>query len=111
MLTTISNLKDHINQEATIQGWLFNKRGSGKIYFLQLRDGTGNTQGIVEASSVNQETLEKAEKLTMESSLKVTGLITKHPKQENTYEIQIKNIEIIQLCKEEYPIAKKEHGI
>lgn len=111
MLTTISHLKDHVDKEASIQGWMFNKRGSGKIMFLQLRDGTGITQGIVEASSVDAKTWEAAEKMTMESSLKVTGLITKHPKLENTYEIQVKKIEIIHLCSEEYPIAKKDHGI
>jgi asparaginyl-tRNA synthetase len=111
MKTTISNLSDHVGQEATIQGWIFNKRGSGKIYFLQLRDGTGITQGVVEASGVSPETLEKAEKLTMESSLRVTGLITKHPKLENTYEIQVKDIDIVHLNTEEYPISKKDHGI
>jgi asparaginyl-tRNA synthetase len=111
MLTTIANLKDHVGKSATIQGWMYNKRGSGKIAFLQLRDGTGITQGIVEASSVSAPTWEAAEKLTMESSLKVTGEVTKHPKLENTYELQVKEIEIIHLCKDEYPIAKKDHGV
>ena len=111
MLTTISSLKDHADKEATIRGWMFNKRGSGKIAFLQLRDGTGITQGIVEASGVDADTWAAAEKLTMESSLKVTGLVTKHPKLENTFEIQVKKIEIVHLNTEEYPIAKKDHGV
>ncbi len=111
MLTTISKIKDHVGTEATIQGWMFNKRGNGKIYFLQLRDGTGIIQGIVEASSVSPETLAEAEKLTAESSVKITGMVTKHPKQADTYEIQVKNIEIVQLVTEEYPISKKDHGI
>ncbi len=111
MITTISKIKDFVDQEATIQGWMFNKRGSGKIYFLQLRDGSGIIQGIVEASSVTPETIQAAEKLTAESSVKVTGLVTKHPKQADTYELQVKNIEIVQLVTEEYPISKKEHGI
>jgi len=110
MTTTISNFKNHVDQEVTIQGWMFNKRGSGKIYFLQLRDGSGITQGVVEASSVTPEVLEKAEKLTIESSLKVTGQVSKHPKKEDTYEIQVKDIEIVDLCEDEYPISKKEHG-
>ncbi len=111
MITTISKLQEHVGQEVTIQGWMFNKRGSGKIYFLQLRDGSGTVQGIVEASSVSPETLATAEKLTMESSVKVTGTVSKHPKHENTYELQVNNIEIVQLVSEEYPIAKKDHGI
>src|SRR5438105_4379807 len=110
MLTTIAHLKDFVGQEVTLQGWMFNKRGSGKIYFLQIRDGSGVVQGVVEASSVDSETLEKAEKLTMESSLKVTGTVSKHPKLADTYELQVKNIEIVQLVTEEYPISKKDHG-
>ncbi len=111
MKTTISNLSEHVGKEATVQGWMFNKRGSGKIFFLQLRDGSGIAQGVVEASQVSAEVLEKAEKLTMESSLKVTGTVTRHPKLENVYEMQIKDIDIIHLNTEEYPISKKDHGI
>src|SRR5579883_2705380 len=111
MLTTISNLKDHVGQEVTIQGWMFNKRGNGKLYFLQLRDGSGITQGVVEAAKVEPKTAENAEKLTMESSVRVSGIVNKHPKQEGVYELGVTKIEIVQLCNEEYPISKKDHGI
>ena len=111
MVTRITELDKSVGQEATIQGWMFNKRGSGKIYFLQLRDGSGTVQGVVEASSVSPETLGKAEKLTMESSVRVTGLVTKHPKIENVYELQVKEIDIVHLVTDEYPISKKDHGI
>lgn len=111
MKTRIDQLAKHVGAEVTIQGWMFNKRGSGKIYFLQLRDGSGVVQGVVEASSVSAETLAAAEKLTMESSVKVSGLVTKHPKLADVYELQVKEIEIVQLVTEEYPISKKEHGI
>lgn len=111
MITTIAKLKDHVGKEATIQGWMFNKRGNGKLYFLQLRDGSGMTQGVVETAKVDAKTAENAEKLTMESSLKVTGLVTKHPKLEDTYELQVTNIEIVHLNEHEYPISKKDHGI
>lgn len=93
-----------------MQGWMFNKRGAGKIYFLELRDGTGIVQGIVFVKAVSPEVFKIAEELTMESSVRVTGEVTKHPKHEDEYELQVKNIEIIQLVKEDYPIAKKEHG-
>ena len=111
MITTISKLKDYVDQEVTIQGWMFNKRGSGKIYFLQLRDGSGITQGVVETSNVSPETLENAEKLTAESSVKITGSVSKHPKKEDVFEIQVSNIEIVHLNNDEYPISKKEHGV
>jgi len=108
-IVLIKNLKDHVNEEIQIRGWMFNKRGSGKIYFLQLRDGSGVTQGIVSIDSVSVETMEKAEKLTMESSVKISGTVSKHPHKED-YEIQVTDIEIVQLVSEDYPISKKEHG-
>lgn len=106
----LKNLRDYVGQEVTMEGWMFNKRGAGKIYFLELRDGTGIVQGIVFVKAVSPEVFKIAEELTMESSVRVTGEITKHPKHEDEYELQVKNIEVIQLVKEEYPIAKKEHG-
>lgn len=111
MLTTISNLKDHVGKEITIRGWMFNKRGNGKLYFLQLRDGSGITQGVVVTADVDPKTAENAEKLTAESSVKVTGMVNKHPKQEGVYELGVKSIEIVHLNTEEYPISKKDHGI
>lgn len=93
-----------------MEGWMFNKRGAGKIYFLELRDGSGIVQGIVFVKAVSPEVFKIAEELTMESSVRVTGEVTKHPKHEDEYELQVKNIEVIQLVKEDYPIAKKEHG-
>ncbi len=106
----IKDLRDHIDQDVTIQGWMFNKRSSGKLHFLQLRDGSGIVQGIVFQGAVKPEVFELADKLTMESSVRVTGTITKHPKLADTYELQVKEIEAIQIPTEDYPIAKKEHG-
>ncbi|PIZ76089.1 asparagine--tRNA ligase [Candidatus Peregrinibacteria bacterium CG_4_10_14_0_2_um_filter_38_24] len=107
----IKDFKDHVGEEILIEGWMFNKRASGKIYFLELRDGTDITQGVVVKNDVSEEIFAKAESLTMESSVRITGVISKHPKFENTYELQVKDIDIVQLVKEDYPIAKKEHGV
>lgn len=109
--TLIKDLHEHVDQTVTIAGWMFNKRGSGKIYFLQLRDGSGTIQGIVEASTVSPATLEIAEQLTLESSLLATGKVSRHPKQAGVYELQITSLEIVQLAHPDYPIGKKEHGI
>ena len=106
----LKDLRDNVGKEVVMQGWMFNKRGSGKIYFLELRDGTGIVQGIVFVKAVSPEVFKIAEDLTMESSVRVTGEVTKHPKHEDEYELQVKNIEVIQLVKEDYPISKKEHG-
>ncbi|MDP2691216.1 MAG: asparagine--tRNA ligase [bacterium] len=108
MSFSISQAKAQVGQSVIIQGWMYNKRGSGKIYFLQLRDGSGTMQGVVETSA-GEEVMKKAEELTIESSVRVTGVITQHPKNPEVFEIQVKNIEIVQIA-EEYPIGKKEHG-
>lgn len=110
-LALIKDFKNHIDQTVTIRGWMFNKRGSGKIYFLQLRDGSGVTQGVVAQSDISPEVFEKAEKLTMESSVIISGKVTQHPKNPEIFELQVSDIEIIQLVEGDYPIAKKEHGV
>ncbi len=107
----IKDLKQHKNQTVTIQGWMYNKRGSGKIYFLQLRDGTGTVQGIASVNDLSPEVFKRAEDLTMESSVRITGQVSQHPKKEDIFELQISDIEIIQLVEGEYPISKKEHGV
>lgn len=104
----IKDAKDHVGESVMVQGWMFNKRGSGKIWFLQLRDGSGVMQAVVVPES-GQETMKKAESLTIESSVRVTGTISKHPKQEGVFEMQAQTIDILQIA-EEYPIGKKDHG-
>ncbi|MBT4917004.1 asparagine--tRNA ligase [Candidatus Peregrinibacteria bacterium] len=106
----IKDLKDHVGKTATIQGWMFNKRGGKGIHFLQLRDGSGVVQGVVFDKSEETEVFKTADKLTMESSVKVTGEVTQHPKHDDVFELQVSEIEIVHLVDGEYPIAKKEHG-
>ncbi|MFC1655977.1 asparagine--tRNA ligase [Patescibacteria group bacterium] len=110
MIVPISDVKNHVDKEITVRGWMYNKRGSGKIHFLQLRDGTGMIQGIVFKDDVTDDVFDKGEKLTMESTVSVTGTITKHPKFEDVFEMQVKDIDIHHLNDDEYPISKKEHG-
>jgi asparaginyl-tRNA synthetase len=102
-------LKDLVGQEITIQGWLYNKRSSGSIAFLEIREGTTWISAVVSKATVSPEVWEAIEKVSQESSIKVVGTVTKHPKKENTFELQVKDFSIIQLA-EEYPIAKKDHG-
>lgn len=107
--TYIDDFPQHNDQSVIIQGWMFNKRSSGKIMFLQIRDGSGFTQAIVNQASVDEATWQTAERLTDESSVRITGTISKHPKQEE-YELQVSHIEAIHVPAEEFPISKKEHG-
>ena len=107
----IKDLQNHVGEVVTIQGWMYNKRSSGKLFFLELRDGSGTIQGIVFKPNASEELWETADKLTMESSVKVSGEITAHPKHEGVFELQVKELEIVNLSNEDYPIAKKEHGV
>lgn len=107
--TTISNVKNHVGEQVTIGCWLANKRSSGKIAFLQLRDGTGFIQGVVEKSKVDEEIFKKAKQLTQESSLYVTGVVRVDERSPFGYELGVENIEIIHEASD-YPITPKEHG-
>ncbi len=100
--------KDFVDKEVTLKGWVANFRSSGKISFLQLRDGYGVIQAIVAQSEVDESIWDIVSTLTMESSVIVKGTISKHPKKEE-YELQVSSLEIVQLA-DEYPISKKEHG-
>lgn len=104
----IKQLKDHLNQEVILKGWTYNLRSSGKICFLQFRDGTGFIQAIVAKDEVNETTWQQANDLGIESSIELIGTVSKHPKKEE-YELQVKEIKLIQLAID-YPIGKKEHG-
>lgn len=95
-------------KEVQILGWVYNFRSSGSIYFLQVRDGSGFIQAIVNKSEAAARVWQDGGKITPETSIELTGKITKHPKKEE-YELQVSDIKIIQIA-EEYPIAKKEHG-
>lgn len=105
----LSELKNYVDQEVTVEGWIYNLRSSGKIAFLQLRDGSDFVQAVVEQSKVSEEIWIEVQKATIESSVQLTGFVTKHPKQVNVYELQTSNFQIIN-GSEDYPIAKKEHG-
>ncbi len=109
MVTEISKIAQFVGQTVTLQGWLYNSRSSGSIAFLEIRDGSGFIQAVVAKDSVQAEVWENVTKLTQESSLKVTGEVSKHPKKENVYELQVNEVEVLQIAPE-YPIAHKEHG-
>ncbi|WP_163654107.1 asparagine--tRNA ligase [Listeria sp. PSOL-1] len=109
MKITINQSKDYVNQKVTIGAWLANKRSSGKIAFLQLRDGTGFMQGVVVKAEVAEEIFLQAKGLTQETSLYVTGTIHEDTRSKFGYEMAIESLEIISES-HDYPITPKEHG-
>jgi len=106
----IKNAKDFIGKEVSISGWVFNKRSSGSIIFLQVRDGSGFIQAVVSKAEVLPNVFETAQKLTLESSVIVSGLIKQEPRSQSGFELQTKDLKIISLS-QDFPIAPKEHGI
>jgi len=103
-----SELVKHEGQEVTLKGWVANLRSSGKIWFLEFRDGAGFVQVIVDAAEVDKDSLKTVEVLTIESSAIITGTVAKHPKKDE-YEIKAKSVKLV-APSPEYPIGKKEHG-
>lgn len=99
----------HVDEEVVIGAWLTNKRSSGKIAFLQLRDGSAYFQGVVIKANVAEEIFELAKELKQETSIKITGTIHEDQRSHFGYEIEISNIEVIGES-DEYPITPKEHG-
>lgn len=104
----VREIAKHLGTDVTIRGWVYNMRSSGKISFLQIRDGSGFIQAIVSEPQVSKQVWEDAHRLTLESSVIATGTVAKHPKHE-VYELHIKDLKIVQIA-QEYPIGKKEHG-
>lgn len=106
----ITDVKHYVNQTVRIGVWLRQKRGSGKIAFLQLRDGTAFFQGVVVKSDVSEETFEIAKSLKQETSMYVTGEIHEDTRSDFGYEMAISGIEIVGES-HDYPITPKEHGV
>lgn len=109
-MVTIANIKQHENETVTLRGWLYNKRSSGKIHFLQVRDGSGFIQCVVDESAVSAQTAGYAQQLTLESSLYITGTVVKDTRSTLGFELQVTDITPVHIVTEEYPIGKKEHG-
>ncbi|MFA6424497.1 MAG: asparagine--tRNA ligase [Candidatus Magasanikbacteria bacterium] len=109
MYILIKDLAQHVGEEVIIKGWLYNKRSSGPISFLEIRDGYGFVQGVAVKKWLSEVVWQACEDVTQESSIEVTGEVSKHPKKENVFELQIKDFKITQKAID-YPIAHKEHG-
>ncbi|MCJ7839487.1 asparagine--tRNA ligase [Lederbergia sp. NSJ-179] len=109
MKVTISEVGKYVGQEVTIGAWLDNKRSSGKIAFLQLRDGTGFIQGVIVKSEVEETIFQKAKSLSQETSLFVTGIVQEDSRSSFGYELSVSNLEVIREATD-YPITPKKHG-
>lgn len=112
-MTELISIKDsskHVDEEVKMHVWLTDKRSSGKIIFLQLRDGTAFFQGVVRKNDVTDEVFEAAKSLRQESSFYITGTVHEDVRSHFGYEIQITDLKVVS-NNEGYPIGNKEHGV
>ena len=106
----IENIGGHEGQEVTIQGWLHNRRSSGKIHFLIIRDGTGFIQAVMSKASVGDELFTSADHLSQESSVIVTGRARADKRAPGGFEIDVMTLEVVGVS-HDFPITPKEHGV
>ena len=106
----VEDLKHHVGQEVTLKGWLYNLAGKGKLYFLQVRDGSGIVQAVLSKADVPEEVFAKASQLKQETSIIVTGQVREDKRSALGVELGVKELQIVALPTADFPISPKEHG-
>ena len=108
--TSISRIGEKSGSEATVRGWLYNRRSSGKIQFLIVRDGTGYLQAVVAKADVSPEVWSEAERATQEASLEVRGVVRADSRAPGGFEMTASGVTVLG-ASDGYPISPKEHGV
>jgi asparaginyl-tRNA synthetase len=106
----INDIASHEGQTVTINGWLYNRRSSGKIHFLQIRDGSGFIQAVMSKAAVGDEAFKQADHLSQETSLSVTGRVRADARAPGGFELDVASLEVHQEA-HDFPITPKEHGV
>jgi asparaginyl-tRNA synthetase len=106
----IKQLSEFEGKEVTLKGWVANRRDSKGLVFINLRDGSGLCQCVADQNKISEDEFDQAGKLSLESAAEITGTVVKDERQIGGFEMQVTGIKTIQVA-EEFPIAKKEHGI
>ena len=110
MIAYIEEISRFEGQAVTIRGWLHNRRSSGKIHFLTVRDGTGFIQCVMSRQAVGDEVFKKADHLSQESALIVHGAVRADSRAPGGYEIDVSGLDVVSEA-EPFPITPKEHGV
>lgn len=110
MQTYIADIAAHVGQQVTLRGWLHNRRSSGKIHFLIVRDGSGFIQAVVSKAAVGDEAFGQTDHLSQETSLSVTGTVRADARAKGGYELDVQSFDIHGES-HDYPITPKEHGV
>jgi asparaginyl-tRNA synthetase len=110
MTVYIEDIAKHEGESVTLKGWLHNRRSSGKIHFLTVRDGSGFIQCVMTKQAVGDDVFTQADHLSQESALAVTGTVRADARAKGGYELDVTALEVIAESKD-YPITPKEHGV
>ncbi|MFA5110313.1 MAG: asparagine--tRNA ligase [Desulfobaccales bacterium] len=110
IISDISGLARHIGQTVTLRGWVYHLRSSGKVRFVVVRDGTGLAQAVLVKGNLPEEDFQEFDRLTLESSLALTGLVKAEPRAPGGYELEATGLTPIHIA-QDYPISPKEHGV
>jgi asparaginyl-tRNA synthetase len=105
----IAEFEPHAGEEVLLRGWLHNKRSSGKLRFLILRDGSGFAQAVISKAAVPEADWLAADQAGQESSLEVTGRVRQDARAPGGYELDVTGFRVLQAV-HDYPITPKEHG-
>ena len=110
MKTDISQIGKQVGEEVELQGWAYNFRSSGQIFFLQFRDGSGYVQVVYSKADLPESEWEALQTLRLESSVIVKGKVKEDSRAPSGFELEGKGFSVVSLAPEDYPIGKKEHG-
>ncbi len=107
-IVTIDSLSGHVGMGVRLQGWLYNRRASKKVQFLEVRDGSGTVQCVLSLADA-PEAFERAKSFGQESAITIAGRVVAHPKHEGVFEVHVDDVDGTPTTTE-YPITPKEHG-
>ena len=105
----IRHLARHVGEEVELRGWVEKKRSSGKIGFLEVRDGSGTVQAVASRADLAEDAWAAVERVTQESTVRLTGMVKEDRRSPSGVEVQLTGLEVLFLT-EDYPITPKEHG-
>jgi asparaginyl-tRNA synthetase len=106
----VEDLKKHVGEEVTLQGWLYNMASKGKLHFLQVRDGTGVVQAVMFKNDVAEDVFTRANGLKQEASIVVTGTVREDARSPIGVEVGVKDLRIVSNPQSDFPISPKDHG-
>jgi asparaginyl-tRNA synthetase len=107
----VQDLARHVGQEVELAGWVYAKRSSGKLIFLELRDGTGIANCVLFKPEVDPELFESSKHLAQEASVRVTGKVRAHERRPGEFEVALSAVQLIAQPAQDYPISPKDHGV